>query len=104
VGVVTAVLASMNRLKSDPNFYSAEIQDYTGLKLDQSAVQTYWKTDTADYNLSLRAAHQDAVTALSLYSDEAAGKDLNAIADKWQDGSIVDQVLTPRGSAAATPA
>jgi ABC-type nitrate/sulfonate/bicarbonate transport system substrate-binding protein len=102
-GVVKAVLDSMTRLKSDPSFYASELKEYTGLNLDENAVQTYWKTDTADYNLSLRAAHQDAVTALSLYSEEAGSKNLDAIAAKWQDSSIVDEVLPASGSATAKP-
>lgn len=101
-GAVKAVLASMNRLKSDSSFYAAELKDYTQLDLDPSAVQTYWTTDTADYNLSLRSDHQSAITALSLYSEDATSKNLDAIADKWLDASITDQVA-PADSGAAKP-
>jgi len=97
VGAVKAVVAAMEKAKADPNFYSTELVKYTGLKLDPAAVQKYWKTDTDSYNLPPRAGHQDAVTALSLYSAEAKGQDLNAIANRWLDMSIVNQLFPQSG-------
>ncbi|HVA25869.1 MAG TPA: ABC transporter substrate-binding protein [Chloroflexota bacterium] len=90
--VVKSVVDSMTRMKSDSNFYAAELNKYTGLSLDPAAVQTYWKTDTASYNIPPRSDHQSAVAALSLYSDTSRGQNLDAIANRWLDMSIVNEL------------
>ncbi len=91
--VVKAVTDTMSRLKEDSGFYTAELKKYTGLNLDEAAFQQYWKTDGASYAIPPRGSHKGAVTALSLYADDANIKsNLDQIADKWLDTSIVDEL------------
>ncbi|MFI5267626.1 MAG: ABC transporter substrate-binding protein [Chloroflexota bacterium] len=93
--VVKAVTDSMSRLKSDSTFYTAELKKYTGLNLDDATFQQYWKSDGASYTIPPRGTHKGAVTALSLYADDAniKGQSIDQIADRWIEPSIVDELF-----------
>jgi NitT/TauT family transport system substrate-binding protein len=96
--VVTAVADSMGRLKSDQAFYAAELKKYTGLDVDEATLKDYWQVDSTTYTLPPRGTHKGAVTALSLYADDAniKGQSLDAIADRWLDTSILDELFPPK--------
>lgn len=93
--VVKAAADSMARLKSDSAFYTAELKKYTGLNLDDATFQKYWKTDSESYAIPPRGSHKGAVTALSLYADDAniKGQNLDQLADRWIDMSVVDELF-----------
>jgi ABC-type nitrate/sulfonate/bicarbonate transport system substrate-binding protein len=95
--VVKAVADSMAHLKSDSAFYTAELKKYTNLNLDDATFQQYWKTDGASYAIPPRGSHKGAVAALSLYADDANIKaNVDSIADRWIDTSIVDELFPPK--------
>lgn len=93
--VVKGVADAMTRLKSDESFYGEELKKYTGLDVDQATLAQYWKTDSQTYTIPPRGTHAGAVTALSLYSDDAnmQGKNLDDIANRWLDTSILDELF-----------
>jgi ABC-type nitrate/sulfonate/bicarbonate transport system substrate-binding protein len=93
--VVKGVTDAMTRLKSDEAFYGQELKKYTGLDVDQATLTDYWKTDSQTYTIPPVGSHKGAVTALSLYSDDANMKDKNLddIANRWLDTSILDELF-----------
>ncbi len=97
-GVVAAVVSAMKRLEEDRGFYAAELARFTNLRIADERLQQYWMTARRGYNIPPLATHADAVTALSLYSDEAGHVDLNSLAARWLDMSIVKELypLDPR--------
>ena len=93
--VVKGVADAMTRLKTDEAFYGQELKKYTGLDVDQATLNDYWKTDSATYTIPPVGTHKGAVTALSLYSDDANMKDKNLddIANRWLDTSILNELF-----------
>jgi ABC-type nitrate/sulfonate/bicarbonate transport system substrate-binding protein len=96
--LVKSVTDSMMRLKTDSSFYATELKKYAGLDVDDATLKEYWTTDAQAYALPPRGTHKGAVTALSLYADDAAikGQNLDALADRWIDTSIVDELFPPK--------
>jgi len=91
-GVVVAVVKAMKRLQEDRAFYADELARFAGLRPTGETLQQYWEAAQKEYNIPPLATHAEAVTALSLYSDEAGHMDLDRLADKWLDMSIVKQL------------
>ncbi len=93
--VVRGVTRTMARLKSDEPFYAQELKRYTGLDVDEATFQQYWQVDSQTYTIPPRGSHKGAVTALSLYADDAniKSESLDVIADRWIDTSIVDELF-----------
>ncbi|HEX6511667.1 MAG TPA: ABC transporter substrate-binding protein, partial [Chloroflexota bacterium] len=94
--VVKASTDAMTRLKSDEPFYAAELKKYAMLDVDDATMQQYWQYDKENnYTIPPRGSHKGAVTALSLYADDAKVKseDLDGMADRWLDTSILDELF-----------
>jgi ABC-type nitrate/sulfonate/bicarbonate transport system substrate-binding protein len=91
-GVVAAAVKAMKRLQEDRAFYAAELARFTNLHVAGEKLQQYWTTARREYNIPPLATHADAVTALSLYSDAARNVDLNSLATRWLDMSIVNEL------------
>lgn len=95
--VATALLKgicdAINRLVTDKAFYGQELNKFLGLSLDDTTLGEYWTNAQTEYTLPPRMDHGGAVTTLQLYSDQASDQDLEAVANRWLDMSLVDQLF-----------
>jgi len=82
----------MARLKSDEDFYGTALSKFTETTMDPSNVHDFWLTAADVYAVPPRGSHEGAVAALSLYAEEAANENLEALAGRWVDMSIVDEL------------
>jgi len=95
--MVRGITDAMTRLKADETFYGAQIGTFTGATMDPATVHEYWSAASNLYTVPPRGTHAGAVAALSLYAEEAANENLDALAQRWLDISIVDE-LYPSGA------
>jgi hypothetical protein len=63
--------------------------------MDPSTVHEYWQSAGELYAVPPRGSHEGAVAALSLYAEEAANENLDALATRWLDMSLVDELYPP---------
>jgi ABC-type nitrate/sulfonate/bicarbonate transport system substrate-binding protein len=93
--MVRAVTDAMARLKSDEVFYGAALGKFTDTTMEPANVHDFWLTAADVYAVPPRGSQEGAVAALSLYAEEAANENLEALAARWVDMSIVDELYPP---------
>lgn len=90
--MVKAVTESMRRLAGDEDFYASELARFTQAQVDPALRDRYWHSAGELYTVPPRMGLEGAVTALSLYADQASAQDLPALARTWLDTSLVDEL------------
>lgn len=93
--MVRAITDSMARLKADEAFYGTALSKFTDSTMDPAAIHEFWLTAADVYAVPPRGSHEGAVAALSLYAEEAANENLEALAQRWVDMSIVNELYPP---------
>jgi hypothetical protein len=63
--------------------------------MDPATIHEYWLTAADVYAVPPRGSLEGAVAALSLYAEEAANQNLEALAQRWLDMSIVNELYPP---------
>src|ERR671938_316213 len=96
--MVRGITDGMVRLKQDEAFYGASLGKFTDATMDPATIHEYWLTAAEVYAVPPRGSHEGAVAALSLYAEEAANENLDALAQRWLDTSIVDELYPPGAS------
>jgi ABC-type nitrate/sulfonate/bicarbonate transport system substrate-binding protein len=96
--MVKAVTDGMVRLKADEAFYGTALSKFTDATMDPSTIHEYWLSAADLYAIPPRGSHEGAVAALSLYAEEAANENLEALAQRWLDMSIVNELYPPGAS------
>ncbi|HLH20929.1 MAG TPA: ABC transporter substrate-binding protein [Chloroflexota bacterium] len=97
-GMVRGITDAMVRLKADEAFYSAEISKFTDSTMDPATIHDYWVAAGELFAVPPRGSHEGAVAALNLYAEEATNENLDALAQRWLDMSIVDELYPPGAS------
>jgi ABC-type nitrate/sulfonate/bicarbonate transport system substrate-binding protein len=93
--MVRGITDAMVRLKSDEAFYGTMLSNFTNATMDAATVHDFWLSAAELYAIPPRGSHEGAVAALSLYAEEAANENLEALARRWVDMSIVDELYPP---------
>jgi ABC-type nitrate/sulfonate/bicarbonate transport system substrate-binding protein len=97
-GMVRAVTEAMRRLSDNEDFYAAELAKFTQATVDPTLRTRYWRNAAELYTVPPRMGLEGAVTALTLYADQAGPQDLQALARAWLDASLVDELYPPGSS------
>jgi ABC-type nitrate/sulfonate/bicarbonate transport system substrate-binding protein len=95
--MVRAITDGTARLKADEAFYGTALSKFTDATMDPTTVHEYWLSAAELYAIPPRGSHEGAVAALSLYAEEAANENLEALAQRWVDMSIVNELYPPSG-------
>src|SRR5581483_7986657 len=93
--MIRGITDTLVRLKTDESFYGTELNKFTESTMDPSTVHEYWQSAGELYAVPPRGSHEGAVAALGLYAEEAANENLEALAQRWLDMSIVDELYPP---------
>ncbi|HEY7066004.1 MAG TPA: ABC transporter substrate-binding protein [Chloroflexota bacterium] len=93
--MIKGITDAIVRLKADETFYGTELSKFTESTMDPSTVHEYWQSAGELYAVPPRGSHEGAVAALSLYAEEAANENLDALATRWLDMSLVDELYPP---------
>jgi ABC-type nitrate/sulfonate/bicarbonate transport system substrate-binding protein len=93
--MVRAITDGMARMKADEAFYGAMLGKFTESTMDPATSHEYWLTAADVYAVPPRGSLEGAVAALSLYAEEAANQNLEALAQRWLDMSIVNELYPP---------
>jgi ABC-type nitrate/sulfonate/bicarbonate transport system substrate-binding protein len=93
--MVKAITDGMTRMKADESFYGTALSKFTEATMDPSTIHDYWLSAADLYAIPPRGTHEGALAALSLYAEEAANENLEALARRWVDMSIVDELYPP---------
>jgi ABC-type nitrate/sulfonate/bicarbonate transport system substrate-binding protein len=94
--MVKGISETISRLQADEAFYGAALSEFTKSALEPALIREYWLATAEHLSLPPRATHEGAVLALVLYLDEDHQQDVDALARRWIDMSIVDE-LYPSG-------
>src|SRR5438477_465199 len=75
-----AIPDAMARLKAEETFYGTELGMFTAATIEPSTLHEFWLSAGELYAVPPRGSHEGAVAALSLYAEEAANENLDALA------------------------
>jgi ABC-type nitrate/sulfonate/bicarbonate transport system substrate-binding protein len=96
--MVQAIAEAMTRLKADEAFYGEQFNRFTSQSLEAESLREFWQQASQLYAVPPRGSHEGAVTALTLYAENAGTQNLDALAREWLDMSLVDELFPPGAS------
>ena len=65
--------------------FGDELTKFTSAPLDPPSLREYWQSTAELYAIPPRGTHEAAVTALSLYAEEAQQQNLETFVRDWLD-------------------